>query len=291
MNNIALTLIASLTFGASGCVTAERGVIQGADGPYLNQSPPGKIPEAFAPGMVSTEKFEYGGVFSPDMNEFYVIREVESEAGESRQEFVVFELEDNRWKDTVISPRIGQPFVSPDGTTMHLGKRYKTRTEGDWSEIEELGTPFDDYRIMRLTASSNGTYYFDEVGTDGDGKIRYSEVINGERTEPRLASESINSGTWLAHPFIAPDESYILWDGRKEGGYGSSDIYVSFRQQDGEWGSAINLGNAVNTDAWEASASVTPDGEYLFFHRNVDGENVDIFWVDAEILEDLRPDQ
>ena len=80
--------------------------------------------------------------------------------------------------------------------------------------------------------------------------------------------------------------------GRREGGYGGSDIYISFKQQDRAWGPAINLGDKINTGAWEAGASVTPDGKYLFFNRNVgsdDYENVDIFWVDAQIIETLRP--
>jgi hypothetical protein len=52
------------------------------------------------------------------------------------------------------------------------------------------------------------------------------------------------------------------------------------------------LGDKVNTEAWEASASVTPDGKYLFFNRNIGSdkyENVDIYWVDAKIIETLRP--
>ncbi|HBC15102.1 MAG TPA: hypothetical protein DC026_05320, partial [Erythrobacter sp.] len=61
----------------------------------------------------------------------------------------------------------------------------------------------------------------------GDGRIRYSRIVDGERQAPELASAAINTGTWLAHPFIAPDESYLLFDGRREGGYGDSDIYVS----------------------------------------------------------------
>jgi hypothetical protein len=77
----------------------------------------------------------------------------------------------------------------------------------------------------------------------------------------------------------------------KENGFGSSDIYISFKKQDGSWGNAINLGDKVNTRTWEASAFVSPDGKYLFFSRNVGSdsyENVDIFWVDAQIIDNLR---
>ncbi|MBI1393634.1 MAG: hypothetical protein GC152_12910 [Alphaproteobacteria bacterium] len=125
-----------------------------------------------------------------------------------------------------------------------------------------------------------------------DFPIRYSRLVDGEYEDPKPLSEAINTGTYLNHPFIAPDESYLLWDAKREDGYGDSDIYISFRQDDGSWGAAINLGDKINTDAWEASASVTPDGEYLFFNRNMGSdeyEDVDIFWVDAGIIETLRP--
>ena len=91
---------------------------------------------------------------------------------------------------------------------------------------------------------------------------------------------------------VAADESYLLWDAVKEEGFGSSDIYISFKQKDGSWGNAINLGDKINTKAWEASASVTPDGKYLFFSRNMGSdnyENVDIFWVSTQVIESLRP--
>ena len=262
------------------------------EGPYLGQKTPGLTPEAFAPGVVSTAGWEVSGVFTPDLKEFYFIREVESVEGSKKQEFVLIQNTHNLWRESVISPRVGQPFISPDGKTMYLGKRYKERTQDGWSEIKSLGSPFKNIRIMRLTVSSKGTYAFDEAGTDGDGVIRYSKLIDGKREEPRPFSKEINTGTWNAHPFIAPDESYILWDGRRDTGFGSSDIYISFKRQDGAWGAAINLGDKINTSAWEAGARVTPDGKYLFFNRNIGSasyENVDIFWVDAQIIETLRP--
>ena len=179
---------------------------------------------------------------------------------------------------------------------MHLGRRYMERTPTGWSEVKELGAPFKkepDKFIMRLSASANGTYYFDTYDKNNpDFPIRYSRLIDGKYEEPKVLSKAINTGTQLNHPFIAPDESYIMWDAQREEGYGDSDIYISFRQQDGAWGEAINLGDKVNTSEWEASPSVTPDGKYIFFNRNVGSdqyENVDIFWVDAQIIETLKP--
>lgn len=262
------------------------------EGPYLGQKTPGLNPVAFAPGIVSTGGWEVSGVFTPDLKEFYFIREAGNVEGSKKQEFVLIHNKNNRWHESVISPRVGQPFIAPDGKTMYLGKRYKDRIQGGWSEIKSLSSPFKDIRIMRLTVSSKGTYAFDEAGTDGDGVLRYSRLIKGKREEPRPFSKEINTGTWNAHPFIAPDESYILWDGKRDSGFGNSDIYFSFKQQNGSWGAAINLGDKINTSAWEAGARVTPDGKYLFFNRNIGSdnyENVDIFWVNAQIIEALRP--
>jgi Tol biopolymer transport system component len=257
-------------------------------GPYLGQKPPGNTPEAFAPGIVSSKGWEVSGIFSPDLNEFYFIRE---DVEKKQQEIVLIQNKNNQWHESVLSPRVGTPFISPDGKTMHLGKRYKKRTDTGWSEVKNLGTPFDNLPIMRLTASSKETYFFDEFKSDFTGSIRYSRLVNGKHEEPKLLSKNINSGKSF-HPFIAPDESYLIFDGKREGGYGDSDLYISYRQQDGSWGKVINLGDKINTKGWEAMADVSPDGKYLFFNRNMtpkNYDNVDIFWVDAQFIETLRP--
>jgi Tol biopolymer transport system component len=150
---------------------------------------------------------------------------------------------------------------------------------------------------MRLSASSKGTYFFDQIVEDGkggydDAPIQSSQLVDGKYDDPKPLSKEINSGKQNSHPFIAPDESYIIWDSQRDEGFGDADIYISFKSQDGSWGKAINMGDKINTDAWDAAASVTPDGKYLFFNRNVGSdkyENVDIFWVDAQIIQDLRP--
>ncbi|WP_206539217.1 hypothetical protein [Aquimarina megaterium] len=161
------------------------------------------------------------------------------------------------------------------------------RTETGWSEVKSLGPMFDreDWGIMRLSASTKGTYVFDDYKSND--VIRMSTIKDGKRQKPKLLGKEINTGKWTAHPFIAPDESYLIWDSEKDNGYGDSDLYISFRQQDGSWGAAINMGDKINTSSWESGGYVTPDGKYFFFNKaDSDG---DIFWVDAQVIENLRP--
>ncbi len=260
---------------------------------YLGQTPPGTTPEPFAPGMVTSEDWEVSGVFTPDLKEFYFIR---LDADREKQEMVAFKNKDGQWHETVVAPRRGQPFFSSDGKTMYLSSRYRKRTEtGDWSKMETLSSPFDTLPTMRLSVSDKGTYFFDEFKPDFTGDIWYSQLVDGKHEEPKRLTKTINNGKSF-HPFIAPDESYLIFDSEREDGFGDSDIYISFREQDGSWGEPINLGGQINTEAWEACASVTPDGKYLFFnrtvgpvkHENDDYENVDIFWVDTGVIENLK---
>lgn len=251
------------------------------EGSYLGQKPPGLAAEVFAPGIVSTKRYELFSAFTPDMKEFYFVRYDKDD----KPSMIVYKYQNNQWLMSIVGPRVGEPFISPDGKTMHLGKRYMERTGAGWSELKSLGAPYKDIPIMRLTASAKGTYYFDEASETGP--IRYSRLIDGKREDPKTLI--VDLGKFNAHPFIAPDESYLIWDDQRDSGYGKADIYISFRQQDGTWGPAINMGDKINSDESDSYATVTPDGKYILFNRKIDDNNVDIYWVDAQIIETLRP--
>jgi len=262
-------------------------------GPYLGQTPPGLTSKPFAPGIVNTKKWGDAGGFSRDMSEFYVSRWRHSHDDKEPQS-VKFQKVDNKWHKTKLPTGARNPIYSPDGKTIHYGSKYKERTENGWSEKKSLGSSFEEIPIMGLHSSLYGTLVFDEFTRDGNGILRYSRLVDGKREAPKPLPKVINTGKWNAHPFIAPDESFIMWDGQRDSGYGESDLYISFRQSDGSWGEAINMGDKVNTKAEEGGPSITPDGKYLFFNRMVpSGDNVkrlqsDLYWIDAKIIEELR---
>lgn len=252
---------------------------------YLGQKPPGLTPELFAPELIKNEFREAAAAFSPDGKEFYFRRR----GGKYKKNtlFVIKNI-DNQWVESEVPPYAGEPFVSIDGKTLYLGNKYRELTSSGWGEVKNHDPVFKDIYIMRLTVSANGTYYLDEGTRSGEGNIQYSKLINGKREKPIALPKEINAGKWVAHPYIASDESYIIWDAEREEGYGDNDLYISFKQANGSWGKAINLGDKINTEHAEAYGSISPDGNYFFFHRSYGGNKADIYWVKADEIFKLK---
>jgi len=72
-------------------------------------------------------------------------------------------------------------------------------------------------------------------------------------------------------------------------GYGEYDLYVTFQKNDDSWMEPVNLGGDINSSTLDARPYVTPDGKFLFYHSDQTG-NGDIYWVNAKIIDLLRPD-
>ena len=248
---------------------------------YFNQKLPGLIPELFAPGIIATEKYKETVVtFLPDMTEFEFKR---SGGKYKRSTLFVMQYKNNKWSRKSILPADRSKYQE----RFHPAKSEMRRHE-----------MFKDIPITGLTVSPKGTYYFYFIDFQkgGTGHMSYSRLINGKYETPIKMNESINTGKYIAHPFIAPDESYLMWDAEIEG-QSTPDIFISFRKKDGSWGSAINMGDKINTAAYEQRPRVTPDGKYLFFWRGdkklrEDGSTYwegNPYWLDVQFIETLRP--
>ncbi|TYA72051.1 hypothetical protein FUA24_20540 [Seonamhaeicola marinus] len=186
---------------------------------------------------------------------------------------------------------------SKNDTILYSRQNYIERTATGWSKMKSLGAMFNrnDWGIMVLSVSDKGTIVFDDY--KNNDVIRMSRIVDGKREAPKLLGKQINSGKWTAHPFIAPDESFLIWGSERDDGYGRSDNYISFKQRDGSWGPAINMGDKINSKLVENGAKLTPDGKYLLFSRSEEKSRDDgstywvsyKYWVDAKIIDTLRP--
>ncbi len=274
-------------------------------GLYMGQSKPGKKPKLFAPHFISTEEQEFGSVFNADGTEFYYAVDMGG-----RNEIRFSKMEENHWSKpkTILSHQnysYNDPFLSNDENCLYFisqmplsgeGKVkdvdiwHVERTDKGWSKPinakKNINTKRDEYYI---SFTKDGTMYFASNGhtredtNRKDHDIYYSKFINNEFQKPVLLDAAINTNGYEADVFVAPDESYLIFCAIRDSGYGQGDLYISFKQANGEWSKATNMGSSINSNGYEYCPFVTKDGKYLFYTSNQD-----IYWVSTKIIMDIK---
>ncbi len=278
-------------------------------GPYLGQKPPGITPKVFAPGIISTEATEGASSFSPDGKCYLFAR-----ARSSLDGILIMEQINGLWtKPRLASFSAGKHdwdfMLTPDGKTIFVASTrplrkgeshtkdhqiwMSKRIEENWSEPQLLPSPiYSGQHDSYPSVTRDRTLYFfsNRSGGLGHGDIYRSNRIKGKYLEVKNLGEPINTEQHEVDPFIAPDESYLIFCSDRAGGYGRQDIYITFRDKDGSWTTPVNMGDSINSPYDEYIPYITPDGKYFFFTTNISG-NRDIYWVDARIIEGLKSEE
>lgn len=267
-------------------------------GPFLGQNPPEMVPEIFAPGIVSNESHEFSCCFSPVGNEFYFTRMIP----EQRQNFImVTKMIDGVWTEPAVASFAGpftfEPFVTPDNKRVYFqtgkvadGKllmytMYADRTENGWSEPKDPGDVFNPMKTMHISSTTDGTIYTTDIsGGMGSEALGIIRKTNGKYEKLEKLGLPFNADDKQQHPWIAPDESYMVFTVHRPGQVPLNVLFCSFRDVEGKWTEPVEL--KLGREAGQPF--VTSDGKYLFFSGGAQGKG-DIFWVSTKIIEVLRP--
>ncbi|WP_425234360.1 ankyrin repeat domain-containing protein [Ulvibacterium sp.] len=271
-------------------------------GEYMGQQPPGHIPKIFAPNFISTEESEFGSVFNTEGTEFYFGVDVNG-----KSEIRYSKMTKDQWSkpETIFShERYGynDPFLSNDENRLYfISKRaldgvgepkdvdiwYAEKEKKGWSQPINAGTNINTKgNEYYISFTKDGTLYFSSNGQDPnktDYDIYFSRNVNGTYQKPVVLNDKINTESYEADVFVSPDESYIIFCSTRDNGFGRGDLYISFKDEDGTWIKAINMGEAINTRNYEYCPFVTKDGKYLFYTSNQD-----IYWVSTEVIQEIK---
>ncbi len=297
-----------LGFGLAGRQAQPAQKFADLKGDYLGQPLPGETPSVFARDIISTKDKEHGAPkFSPDGNEVFWWSIRQENEGKWLDFHKTMRRIGGQWTAPETSPFDGAPIYSSDGKRLY----FASKKEGDdvtfvekqgkgWSKPTGVGlvTRFPEVRFAYFPSiASNGTLYFmgyRERRFMNMGIYR-SVLINGEYAKPELLPQSINTpdGARNWTPFIAPDESYLIFcSTRGLPASDQGDLFVCFRQPDGSWTDPVGMGAPINTKEMERFPAVSPDGKVLFFTRdtNIPGYayDEDVYWVSAGIIERLK---
>jgi len=138
-----------------------------------------------------------------------------------------------------------------------------------------------------ISPDGNTVYYTLCGAADGYGScdLYVSQRQNNNWSRPTNLGPVINTPSWESQPSISADGTTLYFVSNRFGGIGGSDIWVSKKDINGNWGAPKNLREPVNTPQDEMSPFIHPDGNTLYFaskgHPGMGGSDLFLSRLDA----------
>lgn len=236
----------------------------------------------FEEGIISTGDYESHPAFSVTGDTLYFLKMAPDI---STWTICTSFRTNNRWSTPVVAPfsgrfRDGDPFITADGKEFYFvsnrswsGDSTKKdldiwrmkKTPAGWSEPVRLPEPVNSAANEYYpTLTDQGVLYFSSERGGGDANIYRSIPLNGSYFSVHKMGIQINTEFHEYEPFIARDESYMIFMSTRPNSLTNGDLYFSQRIN-GIWQSAVILPPPFNSTGTEWSPSVSRDGKYIFF--------------------------
>ena len=178
-----------------------------------------------------------------------------------------YKLEDNWTEGTFLQEFLGKPDANKNITTAEMmpgrapnGKYH----EGPMcynEKMQELYITRSNYVKTKAQKSSDNTV-----------KLKLYRLVYLP-TEQRWGDELIEAVPFndreysVANPTLSADGQTLYFESDKPGGFGGVDLYSTKRDQSGNWGAPINLGNTINTTGDDRFPYLAADNT-LYFASN-----------------------
>ncbi len=293
-----------INFSLTVCILA--GLITGPaasqEFDYFGVTPPGETPDRFPFETVVPEGFEVGNpIWSPDGTEFYFAD------GISKNIFVM-KKSGTGWSDPVRASfsdagRNLEQFITQDNKTIYFNStrppgnppmngriwRANRLPSGEWAAPELVIDRDTQEGFWYPFSPAPGILYFGATLDDSFGEgdfYRATEGPDGWSIEHLPAPFNTPDFEW--DPYFSSDGGFMLFQSRRPDGFGATDIYISFRNEQG-YGDPINIGAPVNTERYETAATISPDGAYMIYTVAGGGLPPEVRWVSTKVLTRLKP--
>jgi outer membrane protein OmpA-like peptidoglycan-associated protein len=199
---------------------------------------------------INTANPEYYPTMKIDGKTIFFTRQINDSRVENynyQEDFFISNLEEkNTWGASFPMPpnvnttnNEGAPTIAPDGKSL----------------------------IFVGCSDESGIYYGENREGKGSCDLFFTQKIGNKWTNPINLPGNVNTSHWETQPSLSADGKtlYFIRGLRNRDGKRDADIYVSYLQQDGTWGTAQRLPNTVNTPYAEESVCIHPDGRTLYF--------------------------
>lgn len=260
------------------------------DSLYLGQTPPGNIRKIFNlavdQGYFAAEKIS----ISPDGKEIYY---EEINNNWTSFKFKYYKYYNNQWNGPL---NLFNGFyclsLSPDGKSIYFENNnyndcwISNRQDTAWSSPARFLNNFD---VHSLNFTNLGNYYLSSSIAGGIGQRDICKLII-ENSDTSLIGLGLplNSSALDGDFFISNDESFIVLMSKRSGGFGNTDLYISFRKSNDTWTNPKNMGSSINTGGDDFGPYVTADNKYLFYESGYTYPS-SIYWIKVDrLIDSLR---
>jgi outer membrane protein OmpA-like peptidoglycan-associated protein len=144
------------------------------------------------------------------------------------------------------------------------------KVQDGWGIMENAGYPLNtddnegaqtisaDGRLMVFTACNR-------QGGVGRCDLYYSEKVGEKWTYPKNMRAPVNTKYKETQPSLSADGRTLYFASDRPGGKGQLDIWVTTKDEEGNWTKPVNLGYKINTRHHEMSPFIHFDNQTLYF--------------------------
>ena len=179
-------------------------------------------------------------------------------------------------------------IFSSDRDTGNLARYRHTWNSKDFLDLYQVSTNGVNNTVSKLSGDINTRLHESTSAVTKDGTIMYftrNNFLDGKRYEDaqgttrlKIYQATLVDGEWVdiielpfnsdsysvAHPVLSPDEKQLYFVSDMPGTYGASDIWKVQIVGDGTFGTPVNLGSSINTEARETFPFITSK-DVLYF--------------------------
>lgn len=179
-----------------------------------------------------------------------------------------------------------------------LEMQHKKGFENNTINIQNLGDSInssDSEYFPSLPIDGNKLVFTRRIGGqnedffESNNLSRTSSVVGGSKildtalvwSKAKPLDGNINTAQNEGAQCISQDGEWLIFTGcNRPDGFGSCDLYISYKTPDGRWTDAENMGPKINTEFWESVPTLSPDKKDLYFSsRRPGGYGAGDIWV------------
>ena len=159
--------------------------------------------------------------------------------------------------------------LNPDDNMYYEDVYSSSLVDGEWKEAVNLGLPVNSRMHDAVVTYSGieGEIYIYRERQDESNVFSYKRINDKWVARQKMKKYPFDYPI-ISMSFIDSAKTMYFCGNRTDDNYGQNDIYVTTKEDNGDWSQPVNLGPSFNTKYDENSVFLSENGNILYFSSN-----------------------